>query len=176
MKESAKIALSYIRANAKVLGVPADFYKKLDLHIHVPEGAVPKDGPSAGVTILTSLVSTLTGRPVRSDIAMTGELTLTGRVLPIGGLREKTTAAYSAGVRRVIIPYDNTGDLEEIDPEVRAGLEFIPCKRASEVLALAIVPPDAPVKEDPVDAHAPIEIIPDSRHTANAYFSGNDAD
>lgn len=140
MKESARIAVSYIRANAEALGVPKDFYKTLDIHIHVPEGAVPKDGPSAGVTMLTALVSALSGRAVRSDIAMTGELTLTGRVLPIGGLREKTTAAYSAGVTRVIIPYDNSSDIEEIDPDVRAGLTFTPCRTADEVLKLALLP------------------------------------
>ena len=140
MKESARIAVSYIRANAEALGVSKDFHKTMDIHIHVPEGAVPKDGPSAGVTMLTSLVSTLTGRAVRSDIAMTGELTLTGRVLPIGGLREKTTAAYSAGVTGVIIPYDNQGDIDEIDPDVRAGLVFHPCRTASEVLELALLP------------------------------------
>lgn len=172
MKESARIAVSYIRANAAALGVSADFYKKLDLHIHVPEGAVPKDGPSAGVTILTSLVSTLTGRAVHSDIAMTGELTLTGRVLAIGGLREKTTAAYSAGVKRVIIPYDNIGDLEEIDPDVRAALEFIPCKSATEVLNLAILP--LPLSHNIAGVSQPYpltEVIPDTHNTANAFFS-----
>ncbi len=172
MKESAKIAVSYIRANADVLGVPKDFYKTLDIHIHVPEGAVPKDGPSAGVTMLTSLMSTLSGRAVRSDIAMTGELTLTGRVLAIGGLREKTTAAYSAGVTRVIIPYDNTGDIDEIDPDVRAGLSFSPCRTAAEVLELALLPKmecmtatDGGNKESAISA----PVIPETHGTANAY-------
>ena len=163
MKESAKIAVSYIRANADTLGVAKDFYKTLDIHIHVPEGAVPKDGPSAGVTMLTSLVSALTGRAVRGDIAMTGELTLTGRVLPIGGLREKTTAAYSAGVKRVIIPYDNQGDIDEIDPDVRAGLNFSPCRAASEVLELALMPKaDVPVSAD--DTKPAVPVIPEA-HT-----------
>ena len=134
MKESCHIALSYIRAHAKELGIPSDFYKTKDIHIHVPEGATPKDGPSAGVTILSSLVSTLTNTPARSDTAMTGELTLTGRVLPIGGLKEKTTAAWNAGIKRVIIPHANVPDLEEIDPIVRKSLLFIPCKRSDEVL------------------------------------------
>ncbi|MBE6707722.1 MAG: endopeptidase La [Ruminococcaceae bacterium] len=173
MKESAKIAVSYIRANADALGVPKDFYKTLDIHIHVPEGAVPKDGPSAGVTMLTSLVSTLTGRAVRSDIAMTGELTLTGRVLAIGGLREKTTAAYSAGVTRVIIPYDNTGDIDEIDPDVRAGLTFSPCKTAAEVLELALLPKNEFANTASDGGHADniksAPIIPEAHHAPNAY-------
>lgn len=134
MKESAAIAKSYIRAHSAELGIQSDFYKTKDIHIHVPEGATPKDGPSAGVTMLSSLISTLTGIPVRHDTAMTGELTLTGRVLPIGGLREKTTAAWNAGIKRVLIPYDNLGDLDEIDPIVRQSILFIPCKRANEVL------------------------------------------
>ena len=120
------------------MGVAPDFYKTKDIHIHVPEGATPKDGPSAGVSILTSLTSALSGRPVHRDIAMTGELTLTGRVLAIGGLKEKTTAAWSAGVTRVIIPYDNRADLEEIDPVVRQNLLFIPCRDAGEVLRTAL--------------------------------------
>ena len=140
MKESAHIAISYVRAHAAELGIPSDFYKNKDIHIHVPEGAVPKDGPSAGVTMLTSLVSTLTGRAVKCDIAMTGELTLTGRVLPIGGLREKTAAAAAAGIKRVIIPKENARDLAEIDAAVRSALAFFPCSRAEEVLALALNP------------------------------------
>ena len=139
MKESARIAVSYIRAHADELGIPSDFYKTKDIHIHVPEGATPKDGPSAGVTILSSLVSTLTNTPVRCDTAMTGELTLTGRVLPIGGLKEKTTAAWNAGIKRVIIPADNVSDLEEIDPIVRQSLLFIPCKKCDTVLTEILV-------------------------------------
>ena len=146
MKESAHIAVSYIRAHAKEWGIDADFYKTKDIHIHVPEGAVPKDGPSAGVTMLTSLVSTLTGRAVHCDIAMTGELTLTGRVLPIGGLREKTAAAYAAGIRRVLIPKENERDIAELGEEVRAGLTFIPCSRAEEVLSLALCKADVSAK------------------------------
>jgi len=140
MKESAHLALSYIRAHAAELGVPADFYKTKDIHIHVPEGAVPKDGPSAGVSLLTSLTSALSGRPVHRDIAMTGELTLTGRVLAIGGLKEKTTAAWSAGVTKVLIPHDNQRDLEDIDPLVRQELSFVPCRDAAEVLRTALCP------------------------------------
>ena len=140
MKESAKIAVSFIRANSEAYGVETDFYKKYDIHIHVPEGAVPKDGPSAGVTLLTALVSALTCRAVRHDTAMTGEITLTGRVLPIGGLREKATAAYTMGIKRVIIPSGNVPDLELLDRSVREGMEFIPCRCADEVLSAAIVP------------------------------------
>ncbi|MBQ2729476.1 MAG: endopeptidase La [Clostridia bacterium] len=139
MKESAKIAVSYIRAHSDELGIPSDFYKTKDIHIHVPEGATPKDGPSAGVTMLSSLVSTLSGTPVRCDTAMTGELTLTGRVLPIGGLKEKTTAAWNAGIKRVIIPNDNVPDLDEIDPIVRQNLLFIPCKKCDQVLSEILV-------------------------------------
>ncbi len=139
MKESAKAAISYIRKHYIELGVDGEFHKKFDLHIHVPEGAVPKDGPSAGVTITTAIVSELTGKPVRRDIAMTGEITLTGRVLPIGGLREKTMAAYKAGVKTVLIPFDNTPDLDDVDVTVRAEIEFVPVKRIDEVLKLALV-------------------------------------
>ena len=138
MKESASIAVSYIRAHADALNVDGDFYKTRDIHIHVPEGATPKDGPSAGVTMLTSLASSLSGKPVRSDVAMTGELTLTGRVLPIGGLKEKTFAAYKAGIKTVIIPKDNVPDLDDIDKTVRESLDFVPVTKASEVLNLAL--------------------------------------
>ena len=140
MKESAKIAVSYARAHAAELGISSDFYKNKDIHIHIPEGAVPKDGPSAGVTLLTSLVSALSGRAVRADTAMTGEITLTGRVLAIGGLREKTAAAYAAGVRRVLIPAENERDIAELGEEVRSGLSFVPVRSVGEVLALALCP------------------------------------
>lgn len=139
MKESAKAALTYIRSIASKYGIPADFYKTKDIHIHVPEGAVPKDGPSAGVTMTTALCSALSGIPVRHDVAMTGEVTLTGRVLAIGGLREKTMAAYAAGIKTVLIPADNEVNLEEVDEEVRANIKFIPCRHASEVLSHALV-------------------------------------
>ncbi len=139
MKESAKAALTYVRSIAADYAIKSDFYKTKDIHIHVPEGAVPKDGPSAGVTMTTALLSALSGIPVAHDIAMTGEVTLTGRVLAIGGLREKTMAAYAAGVRRVCIPHDNIRNLDDIDPEVRAALTFIPCKRVSEVIEAALV-------------------------------------
>jgi len=139
MKESARIAVSYIRSIAKQLDIPTDFYKTKDIHIHFPEGAVPKDGPSAGVTMVTALVSALTDCPVRHDIAMTGEISLRGNVLAIGGLKEKTMAAYMAGCRRVLIPADNVKDLEEIDPIVRENLVFTACETASDVLSVALL-------------------------------------
>ncbi len=138
MKESAHAALTYTRSVATEYGIPTDFYQKKDIHIHVPEGAVPKDGPSAGVTMMTALVSALSDIPVRRDVAMTGEITLRGNVLAIGGLKEKTMAAYAAGVKTVCIPADNMGDLEEIDPVARENLTFVPCRRAADVLNAAL--------------------------------------
>ncbi len=138
MKESARAALTFVRSIAAEYGIPSDFYKTRDIHIHVPEGAVPKDGPSAGVTMTCALVSALSGIPVRQDVAMTGEVTLTGRVLAIGGLREKTMAAYAAGVTTVLIPDENLSNLDEVDSEVKEKLTFIPCKHARDVLAVAL--------------------------------------
>ena len=167
MKESAHIAVSYIRSIAREMGIEPDFYKTKDLHIHFPEGAVPKDGPSAGVTMVTALVSALTGRPVCRDLAMTGEVTLRGHVLAIGGLREKTMAAYTAGVKRVVIPADNLRDLEEIDPAAREALTFIPCKTVTEVLAAALVEP-APAAEEKVGT-VPSEYISAPVNAPRAY-------
>ncbi len=140
MRESAKLAVSYARSVAKQYGIAEDFYQKNDLHIHAPEGAVPKDGPSAGVTMATALISALSGRPVRSDVAMTGEITLHGKVLPIGGLREKSMAAYKAGIKTVIIPQANVPDLEEVDQTVREKITFRPVKTLDQVLEIALVP------------------------------------
>ena len=139
MKESAKAALSYIRSRADMLGIDPDFYKKKDIHIHFPEGAIPKDGPSAGITMTIAMISALTGIPVRHDIAMTGEITLRGRVMAIGGLREKTMAALRAGVKTVIIPAENEPDLEKIDPLVRKQLNFLPTEHVDNILNLALV-------------------------------------
>ena len=139
MKESAKAALSYIRSRAAVLGIDPEFYKNKDIHIHFPEGAIPKDGPSAGITMTIALISALTGAPVRHDVAMTGEITLRGRVLPIGGLREKTMAALRAGIKTVIIPAENEPDLEKIDPLVRAQLHFVPTEHVDHVLDLVLI-------------------------------------
>ncbi len=138
MKESAQAALSFIRGHADRLGVEEDFYRTRDIHVHFPEGAVPKDGPSAGVAIATAMVSALTGTPVRRDVAMTGEITLRGRVLAIGGLREKTMAALRNRIATVLIPADNVKDLDEIDQTVRAALKFVPIRRADEALAEAL--------------------------------------
>jgi len=156
MKESARIAVSFVRSIANEYGIAPDFYQKHDIHIHFPEGAVPKDGPSAGVTIVTALVSALTGRKVRRDIAMTGEISLRGKVLAIGGLKEKTMAAYTAGVGTVLIPEDNMRNLEDIDPVVREHLKFIPCRNASDVLEQALVKETAPSLSAP-DAETPTE-------------------
>ncbi|MEG6573975.1 MAG: endopeptidase La [Caldibacillus debilis] len=134
MKESAQAALSYIRSSAEKLGVDKDFYEKYDIHIHVPEGAVPKDGPSAGITIATALVSALTGKKVRKEVGMTGEITLRGRVLPIGGLKEKTLSAHRAGLSTVILPKDNEKDLDDIPESVRNDLNFILVSHVDEVL------------------------------------------
>lgn len=139
MKESSKIAVSYVRGIAEKYGINPDFYKENDLHIHAPEGAVPKDGPSAGVTMTTALVSALSGLPVRADVAMTGEITLHGKVLPIGGLREKTMAAYKAGIKTVIIPAANKPDLEEVDDVVKEAIEFVCAEKITDVLDTALI-------------------------------------
>lgn len=139
MKESAKAAYSYIRANSKALGITTEFYKDKDLHIHVPEGAVPKDGPSAGITMATAMVSALTGKKSRHNVAMTGEITLTGRVLPIGGLKEKSLAAARAGIDTIIIPEKNKFDLEKLPPSILDTLTFIPVKDIREVLEKALL-------------------------------------
>ena len=138
MKESAHAAISCIRARTEELGIDPDFYKNRDIHIHVPEGAVPKDGPSAGVTMATAVVSALTGRPVRRDVAMTGEITLRGRVLAIGGLREKTMAAYRCGIRTVVIPEENLPDLDEVAPVVKEHIAFVPAAKLDTVLDTAL--------------------------------------
>ena len=141
MKESARAALTYARSRSKALGLEDDFYKKYDLHIHVPAGATPKDGPSAGITIATAVISALTGVPVRKDVGMTGEITLRGHALPIGGLRDKLVAAHRAGLKRILIPHDNTPDLVDVPEVVKHDIEICPVKHMDEVLPLAFVRP-----------------------------------
>ena len=138
MKESAQAAFSVVKSNAKKLGVDADRFKKYDYHIHVPAGAIPKDGPSAGVAMFTSLVSLLLGKPTRPDVAMTGEITLRGLVLPIGGLKEKILAAKRAGIKTVILPARNKKDLPEVPIEAKKGMQFKFVKTTSEVLKVAL--------------------------------------
>ena len=148
MKESAQAALSCLRSRAAVLGIEADFYKTKDIHVHFPEGAVPKDGPSAGIAVTTAMLSALTGREVKAGVAMTGEVTLRGRVLPIGGLKEKTMAALRNHIGTVLIPKDNVRDLEEIDQTVRAALRFVPVETVDQVFMEALCPESNPVRED----------------------------
>jgi ATP-dependent Lon protease len=149
MKESARAALSWVRAEAERLGVDPRFYETHDIHMHVPAGAIPKDGPSAGIAMTTSLVSLLTGRPVRDSLAMTGEITLRGKVLPIGGIKEKVLAAHRAGIRTVILPKHNEPDIDDVPDEIRHELTFVFADRMEEVLDAALrqrvtEPPVAP--------------------------------
>ena len=139
MKESAQAALSYVRAHAEELGIPPDFYKDTDIHIHVPEGAIPKDGPSAGITIVSALASCLSRKPVDTGIAMTGEITLQGKILKIGGLKSKILAAHRAGIRRVIIPKENEKDLSEIPKKIKEEMEIIMVEEIKEVLEKVIL-------------------------------------
>jgi len=153
MKESASAALSYARARAGVLGIDREFHRTRDLHLHIPAGATPKDGPSAGIAIATAIVSALTGIPVRGDVAMTGEITLRGRVLAIGGLKEKAVAAHRNAVRHVLIPHQNLRDLEDLPQEVRTGITFHPVKTMDDVLALALVHVDFAAEVPAVAPH-----------------------
>jgi ATP-dependent Lon protease len=150
MQESAKAAITCIRSHSDYLKVDKDFYEKYDIHIHAPEGAIPKDGPSAGITMTTAIYSALTYKPVKREIAMTGEITLRGKILQIGGLKEKAMAAYKAGIKKVYIPKSNVPDLEEIDDEVKNAIEFIPCEYFTEVLCDATVEPLVVNKEESV--------------------------
>ena len=139
MQESAQAAMSYVRSRADELGLDKDFYQKIDIHLHIPEGAIPKDGPSAGVTIATSLVSALTRTLVRHDVAMTGEITLRGRVLPIGGLKEKILAAHRAGIKKVLFPEENVKDLQEVPTEVLKAIQVEAVSNLDDVLRKALV-------------------------------------
>ncbi len=170
MQESARIAISYLRSIAPQYGIPADFYKTTDLHIHAPEGAVPKDGPSAGVTMVTALVSRLANLPVHRDVAMTGEISLTGRVLAIGGLREKAMAAHRKGIRKVLIPADNLPDLAEVDEQVKAEITFVPVSHIETVLEHALVLPDiqASKQSDVLEQSVPPVLQPSGKPAPTA--------
>jgi ATP-dependent Lon protease len=144
MKESARIALTYVRAHSSELGIPDDAFTDREFHVHVPAGAIPKDGPSAGVTMTTALASLLTGRPVRHSVGMTGEVTLQGRVLPIGGLKQKVLAAHAAGLTDVVLPERNRGDLDDVPEDVREAMTFHPVMTIDEVLEVALEPARAP--------------------------------
>ena len=139
MKESAKAAVSFVRSNSKKLGIDCEFYKNCDIHIHVPEGATPKDGPSAGITIATALVSALSNKPVNHKVAMTGEITIRGRVLPIGGLREKSLAAYQAGIKTIVIPYENKRDIDNLEDVVKENVNIVLARNMDDVLKVAII-------------------------------------
>jgi ATP-dependent Lon protease len=139
MKESAQAGMSYIRSIAPKHKISPDYFRKHDFHLHIPEGSVPKDGPSAGITMATALYSAITGKKVRADVAMTGEITLRGRVLPIGGLKEKVLAAKNAGIKKVLVPVQNTKDIEELDEEITKGLRIVYVSHMDEVLREAIV-------------------------------------
>ncbi len=139
MKESARAAISYIRANCSQYGIAGSVFETTDIHIHVPEGATPKDGPSAGITMATAILSAFTKKPVRKSVAMTGEITLRGKVLPIGGLKEKALAAYRTGITQVIIPADNKKDLEEVPESVRGRIDFVPVTEVDTVFKAAII-------------------------------------
>src|SRR5581483_4916072 len=143
MKESAQAALSWVRSRAERLGIPPDFFESMDIHVHVPHGAIPKDGPSAGVTITTSLASLLTGRHVRPNLAMTGEITLRGKVEPVGGIKEKVLAAKRAGIETVILPRRNEKDIEDVPEHVRRTMQFVFVETMDEVLEQALEPPAA---------------------------------
>ncbi len=147
MQESVQAALTYVRARAEQFGLPANFYKETDIHVHVPEGAIPKDGPSAGIAMATSIASVFMGRPVRSDLAMTGEITLRGRILPIGGLKEKLLAAHRGNIKTVIVPKDNEKDLSEVPANILSVLEIILVENVDDVLKAALLPPDSKEKE-----------------------------
>jgi len=155
MQESISTALTVVRSRAAVLGINKDFHEKYDLHIHVPEGATPKDGPSAGIGMCTALVSILTGIPVRADVAMTGEITLRGQVLPIGGLKEKLLAALRGGVKNVVIPKENERDLKEIPDHVLSNLQIHAVRWIDEVLEIALERIPQPISE-PVDSVTPL--------------------
>ncbi|NBO96404.1 MAG: endopeptidase La, partial [Betaproteobacteria bacterium] len=157
MQESVKAAMTVVRRRASRLGIANDFHEKWDLHVHVPEGATPKDGPSAGIAMTTAMVSVFTGIPVRSDVAMTGEITLRGEVLGIGGLKEKLLAAHRGGIKTVLIPEENVKDLQEIPDNVKNRLEIVPVKWIDQVLDLALQSKPMPLPEESDDSKAVVD-------------------
>jgi ATP-dependent Lon protease len=165
MKESISAAASYVRSRAIDFGIEPPMFEKRDIHVHVPEGATPKDGPSAGVAMVAAIVSVMTGIPVRKDVAMTGEITLRGRVLPIGGLKEKLLAALRGGIKTVLIPEDNAKDLAEIPDNVKSGLEIVPVGRMDEVIRHALVRAPEPIEWD--ESKAPVTaVVPEEEAAA----------
>jgi len=177
MKESAQIALSYVRSRLKALDVPEDFFATNDIHVHVPEGAIPKDGPSAGITLTTAIASLLTGRHVKAELAMTGEITLRGRVLPVGGIKQKVLAAHRAGVKQIILPSRNEPDLDDLPEQVREDVKFHLVETMDEVLEIALEgsgitaeelaeAADAPPSTDGNGRRAPITVVIDAPQTA----------
>jgi ATP-dependent Lon protease len=167
MKESIQAANAYVRSRAHALGIPSAFFEKKDIHVHVPEGATPKDGPSAGVAMVTAIISIMTGIPVRKDVAMTGEITLRGRVLPIGGLKEKLLAALRAGIKTVVIPEENVKDLTDIGEELKAPLEIIPASRMDDVLKVALLRMPTPITVEEEAPPVAAEVSEESRITAH---------
>jgi ATP-dependent Lon protease len=165
MQESIQAAMTVVRSRAAVLGLEPDFYQKVDVHIHVPEGATPKDGPSAGIGMCTALISALTKIPVRADVAMTGEITLRGQVLPIGGLKEKLLAAHRGGIKVVLIPDENTKDLAEIPQNIKDHIEIKPVKWIDEVLQVALQSQPVPLAVTPV---TPVALAADKPRTRRA--------
>jgi ATP-dependent Lon protease len=155
MQESGQAALTYVKSRATQLGIDLEVFERMDIHVHMPEGAIPKDGPSAGITLATALISALTGRPVYKEVGMTGEITLRGRVLPIGGLREKVLAAHRAGLKVVLVPEKNIKDLVDVPKKVREDLKIIPLQHMDQVIDLAIAPD--PVLEPPRPRRRPDE-------------------
>jgi ATP-dependent Lon protease len=169
MKESVEAARTVVRSRARMLGIKDDVFEKKDLHIHVPDGATPKDGPSAGAAMTTAMVSAMTGIPVRADVAMTGEITLRGEVTAIGGLKEKLLAALRGGIKTVMIPEDNVKDLQDIPENVKNGLEIVPVKWIDKVLEVALVSmPQALLDEEPVVVEAPVVADPKTATKAGA--------
>jgi ATP-dependent Lon protease len=160
MQESAQAAMSYVRTKAEEYGIPKDFNRKTDVHVHVPEGAIPKDGPSAGITLATALVSALTRVPIRKDVAMTGEITLRGKVLPIGGVKEKVLAAHRAGIKNLILPKDNEKDLADIPKNVLDTLNIFMVQTVDEVLNIALTEPV--IGRLPAAATEPVDIVDDT--------------